>query len=314
MPATHPVGPEPSERSLGRYLDELPAVDGRRLTERATELGAQVLTGSSRREAIELAIRLTDLTTLESTDTPRRVQALVAQARRPDPHDSDCPRPAAVCIYGDLVAAAVAARGELGDLAAGGFNIAAVAGAFPSGRAPVAIKVAETKAAIAAGAEEIDMVIDRGAFLAGQYRKVYDDIVAIKDACRRPDGRHAHLKVILETGELGGFDAVQRASWLAMLAGADFIKTSTGKSHPAAEPPTTLLMLRAVGEWYRLTGQRIGVKPAGGIRTADEAIHYLKMVTETPGEEWLRPELFRFGASSLLSDLITQRRELAHTG
>jgi len=308
--ATRLLGSDPTDRSLRRHLAQLPGVDGVGLTERAAQLATRSLKGDSKRRALDLAVSLIDLTTLEGADTAGRIRSLVAKARQPDLEDPGCPRPAAVCVYGDLVAEAVAARGQVGDLAAGGFNIAAVATAFPSGRASREVKLADTREAIAAGAEEIDMVIDRGAFLAGRYGQVFDDIVAVKDACLRPDGSRAHLKVILETGELGGYDAIRRASWLAILAGADFIKTSTGKISSAATRPTTLLMLRTVGDWHRLTGERIGVKPAGGIRAATDALAYLVLVAETLGEEWLRPELFRFGASGLLNDILLQRQRL----
>ena len=191
-----------------------------------------------------------------------------------------------------------------------GINVAAVATAFPSGRASLGVKIADTSEAVASGADEIDMVIDRGAFLSGNFGLVFDQIVAVKEACRRPDGSYAHLKVILETGELNTYDNVRRASWLAILAGGDFIKTSTGKVSPAATLPVTLLMLEVVRDWYRLTGERIGVKPAGGIRTSKDAIKYLVTVAETVGEEWLTPHLFRFGASSLLNDVLLQRQKL----
>jgi deoxyribose-phosphate aldolase len=191
-----------------------------------------------------------------------------------------------------------------------GINVAAVATAFPSGRASLRVKLADTADAVAAGADEIDMVIDRGAFLSGRYGQVFDDIVAVKEACRRDDGTSAHLKVILETGELNTYDNVRRASWLAILAGGDFIKTSTGKVAPAATLPVTLLMLEVVRDWHRLTGERIGVKPAGGIRTSKDAIKYLVTVAETAGEEWLTPSLFRFGASSLLNDVLLQRQKI----
>jgi deoxyribose-phosphate aldolase len=192
-----------------------------------------------------------------------------------------------------------------------GVNVAAVATAFPSGRASLPVKLADTRDAVAAGADEIDMVIDRGAFLSGRYGLVFDQIVAVKEACRRDDGSYAHLKVILETGELNTYDNVRRASWLAILAGGDFIKTSTGKVAPAATLPVTLLMLQAVRDWYRLTGERIGVKPAGGIRSSKDAIKYLVTVAETAGEDWLDPRLFRFGASSLLNDVLLQRQKIA---
>jgi deoxyribose-phosphate aldolase len=191
-----------------------------------------------------------------------------------------------------------------------GISVAAVATAFPSGRASLEVKLADTTDAVRAGADEIDMVIDRGAFLAGRYGQVFDEIVAVKEACRRENGSYAHLKVILETGELNTYDNVRRASWLAILAGGDFIKTSTGKVSPAATLPVTLSMLEVVRDWHRLTGERIGVKPAGGIRSSKDAIKHLVTVAETVGEEWLQPHLFRFGASSLLNDVLLQRQKL----
>jgi len=217
-----------------------------------------------------------------------------------------------VCVYGDMVPHAIQALGALhGDPDAGLVSVAAVATAFPSGRASLAVKLADAADAVAAGADEIDMVIDRGAFLAGDYGKVFDQIAQVKAACARPDGTSASLKVILETGELNTYDNVKRASWLAILAGGDFIKTSTGKVQPAATLPVTLLMLEVVRDWHRLTGERIGVKPAGGIRTAKDAVKYLVTVAETAGEEWLQPHLFRYGASSLLNDVLRQRQKLA---
>jgi deoxyribose-phosphate aldolase len=216
-----------------------------------------------------------------------------------------------VCVYGDMVPYAVDALGEAhGDPDDGLVSVAAVATAFPSGRASLAIKLADTAEAVAAGADEIDMVIDRGAFLSGRYGTVFDQIARVKRACRREDGSSASLKVILETGELATYDNIKRASWLAILAGADFIKTSTGKVQPAATLPTTLLMLEVVRDWYRATGERVGVKPAGGIRTAKDAIKYVVTVAEIAGEEWLQPHLFRFGASSLLNDVLRQRQKI----
>jgi deoxyribose-phosphate aldolase len=240
-----------------------------------------------------------DLTTLEGQDTPGKVRALANKALRPDPADPTCPSVAAVCVYGDMVASVKEVVGDR-------VNVAAVATAFPSGRASMEIKLADTRDAVAAGADEIDMVIDRGAFLAGHYLQVFDEIVAVKEACGG-----AHLKVIFETGELQTYDNVRRASWLAMLAGTDFIKTSTGKVQPAATLPVTLVMLEAVRDYHEATGLHIGVKPAGGIRTAKDAIKYLVTVNETAGPDWLDPELFRFGASSLLNDLLMQRTKLA---
>jgi deoxyribose-phosphate aldolase len=247
---------------------------------------------------------MVDLTTLEGQDTPGKVRALCSKAMRPDPADPDCPPAAAVCVYPDLVAVA---KDALGD---SGVHVASVATAFPSGRAALAVKLADTRDAVQAGADEVDMVIDRGAFLSGRYREVYDEIVAVREACRREDGSAAHLKVIFETGELQTLDNVRRVSWLAMMAGADFIKTSTGKIQPAATLPVTLVMLEAVRDFRDATGVTIGVKPAGGIRTAKDAIKYLVMVNEVAGADWLDPARFRFGASSLLNDLLMQRTKM----
>jgi deoxyribose-phosphate aldolase len=242
---------------------------------------------------------MVDLTTLEGQDTPGKVRSLAAKAVHPDPSDSTCPSTAAVCVYPDLVATAKQALGS------SGVKVAAVATAFPSGRAAMDIKISDTKDAVEAGADEIDMVIDRGAFLAGRYLEVFEAIVAIREACGS-----AHLKVILETGELQTYDNVRRASWLAMLAGGHFIKTSTGKVQPAATLPVTLIMLEAVRDFREATGTMIGVKPAGGIRTAKDAIKYLVTVNEVAGPDWLDPDWFRFGASTLLNDLLMQRIKL----
>jgi len=214
---------------------------------------------------------------------------------------------AAICVYNDMVEVARAA------LTGSGIKVAAVATAFPSGRASLPVKLADSRDAVIAGADEVDMVIDRGAFLSGRYGEVFSQIVAVRGVCQEgvaAFGRPAHLKVILETGELATYDNVRRASWLAMLAGADFIKTSTGKVSPAATLPVTLIMLEAVRDWFALTGEVIGVKPAGGIRTAKDALRYLVTVNETAGPDWLAPDRFRFGASSLLNDLLRQRRRL----
>jgi deoxyribose-phosphate aldolase len=299
------LGGELTDASLRRYLDGIPGVDAVGLEQRAAGLGTRSIKTTSKKWALDTIIGLIDLTT-------GKVRSLVAKAITPDPADPSCPRVAAVCVYGDMVPYAVAALGPAH--AAGtatGINVAAVATAFPSGRASLAVKLADTTDAVAAGADEIDMVIDRGAFLSGRYGQVFDEIVAVKEACRRPDGSSAHLKVILETGELNTYDNVRRASWLAILAGGDFIKTSTGKVAPAATLPVTLLMLEVVRDWHRLTGEGIGVKPAGGIRSSKDAIKYLVTVAETAGEEWLQPSLFRFGASSLLNDVLLQRQKLA---
>ena len=242
------------------------------------------------------AIRMTDLTTLEGADTPGKVRSLCAKARQPEPGDPDVPPVAAVCVYPDLVPVAVEA------LEGTDIHIASVATAFPSGRSSLEIKLQDTRDAVAAGADEVDMVIDRGAFLAGRYGQVLEEIVAVKEACA-----DAHLKVILETGELATYDNVRRASWLALAGGGDFIKTSTGKVSPASTLPVTLVMLEAVRDFAQLTGEIRGVKSAGGIRAAKDAIRYLVLVHEVAGPEWLHPDRYRFGASSLLNDLLLQR-------
>jgi deoxyribose-phosphate aldolase len=291
--------PDASPGSLRRFLHGLPGVDEVGAQARAAALGTRSIKTTAKAWAIDTAIGMVDLTTLEGMDTPGKIRALCAKALRPDPTDPTTPSVAAVCVYGDLVGVA---REVVGDAV----HVAAVATAFPSGRASLDVKLIDTKEAVAAGADEIDMVIDRGAFLAGDYALVHDEIVAVKQACGS-----AHLKVILETGELRTLDNVRRASWLAMLAGADFIKTSTGKISPAATPPVTLVMLEAVRDFHEATGQLIGVKAAGGIRTSKDAIKYLVLVNETVGDAWLTPDLFRFGASTLLNDLLLQRQRLA---
>ena len=306
------LGTDLTEKSLRLHLEGLPGVDAVGLEQRAAGLGSRSIKTTSKAWALDTIIRLIDLTTLEGADTPGKVRSLVAKAVNPDPSDPTVPRVAAVCVYGDMVPHAVEALGAT--WSAGnddGINVAAVATAFPSGRASLAVKLADTADAVASGADEIDMVIDRGAFLAGNYGLVFDQIVAVKEACRRENGTYVHLKVILETGELNTYDNVRRASWLAILAGGDFIKTSTGKVAPAATLPVTLLMLEVVRDWHKLTGEKIGVKPAGGIRSSKDAIKYLVTVAETVGEEWLDPHLFRFGASSLLNDVLLQRQKLA---
>ncbi|NNG35987.1 deoxyribose-phosphate aldolase [Nakamurella aerolata] len=299
------------ESALRRFLHGLPGVDPVGLESRAATLATRSIKKASKLAAIDLAISMVDLTTLEGADTPGKVRSLAAKARRPDPDYPDTPPVAAVCVYPDRVADAVAALGPAGVPGGGSIGIASVATAFPSGRAARAVKLADVRSALDAGATEIDMVIDRGAFLAGHYGTVFDEIVDVRrvcDAASTPDGNPVRLKVILEIGELGTYDNVRRASFLALLAGGDFIKTSTGKVSPAATLPVTHLMLQAVRDWYQLTGQRRAVKPAGGIRTTKDAIRYLVAVHEVAGPEWLDPYYFRFGASSLLGDLILQRR------
>jgi len=294
-----------SDAAFRAFLHGLPGVDQVGAESRVAMLGTRSIKTTAKAWAIDTAISMVDLTTLEGADTPGKVRSLAAKAKHPDPGDRGCPPVAAVCIYGDL---AGVAREALGD---SGIHVAAVATAFPSGRASRAVKLADVKDAVANGADEIDMVIDRGAFLAGRYLDVYEEIVAVKEACARPGGQGpAHLKVILETGELVTLDNVRRASWLAMLAGGDFIKTSTGKINPAATLPVCLVMLEAVRDFRAATGRQIGVKPAGGIRTTKDAIKHLVLVNETAGADWLTPDWFRFGASSLLNDLLLQRQKL----
>jgi deoxyribose-phosphate aldolase len=288
-----------NDDTLRRFLHGLPGVDQVGAEARAASLGTRSIKTTAKAWAIDLAIRMVDLTTLEGQDTPGKVRALAAKAMHPDPADPTCPATAAVCVYPDMVAVAKQTLGN------SGVNVAAVATAFPSGRAALDIKLADTQDAVQAGADEIDMVIDRGAFLAGHYKHVYDEIVAVRAACG-----DAHLKVIFETGELQTYDNVRRASWLAMMAGAHFIKTSTGKVQPAATLPVTLVMLEAVRDYREQTGQMIGVKPAGGIKTSKDAIKYLVMVNEVTGDDWLDPDWFRFGASTLLNDLLMQRTKL----
>jgi deoxyribose-phosphate aldolase len=293
-----------TNRALATWLHGLPGVDQVGCEARAAALGTRSIKTTAKAWAIDTAISMIDLTTLEGADTPAKVRSLCGKALVPDPSDPSTPRPAAVCVYGDMV---TTAREALGD---SGIHVAAVATAFPSGRASMPVKLADTADAVASGADEIDMVIDRGAFLSGDYRMVFEQIVAVKEACHRPGGQDAHLKVILETGELVTYDNVRRASHLAMLAGADFIKTSTGKVAPAATLPVTLVMLQAVRDWQDATGTQVGVKPAGGIRTSKDALKYLVMVSEVAGDAWLDPDWFRFGASSLLNDLLLQRQKL----
>lgn len=291
------------ETSLKKFLLKLSPVDQVGVDARAAMLGTRSIKTSSKNLAIDLAIKMVDLTTLEGADTPGKVRALCNKAVRPDPSDPTVPHVGAVCVYNDMVSIA---RTHLDSIGGKEVPVAAVSTAFPSGRASQAVKIQDTQDALDAGAGEIDMVIDRGAFLAGKYGKIYDDIVLIKSLC----GEKAHLKVIFETGELVTYDNVRKASYIAMLAGADFIKTSTGKVVPAATPSVVLVMLEAVRDFHALTGRKIGVKPAGGIRTTKDAIKQLVLVKETAGEDWLDPSLFRIGASALLNDLIMQRMKM----
>lgn len=288
----------PRHQALGSLLGRVWAVDQVGVEERAASLAKRSIKRESKLWGLDLAIRMVDLTTLEGKDTPGKIRALAGKARRPDPTDPTIPSVAALCVYPNMIATAKAA------LAGSSVKVASVATYFPSGQAPLAVKLEDVRQAVAAGADEIDMVIDRGAFLAGHYAQVFDEIVAVKQAT----GDH-HLKVILETGELETYDNVRRASVLAMAAGADFIKTSTGKVQPASTLPVTLVMLEAIRDFHAQTGRAVGMKPAGGIRTAKEAIAYLTVLYETLGPDWMTPDRFRFGASTLLNDLLMQIRK-----
>jgi deoxyribose-phosphate aldolase len=296
---THaPALPHGFELPLEPRLPRVGSIDAVALEERAATLAKRSIKRESKLQALELAVRMIDLTTLEGADTPGKVAALCSKALRPDPVDRSVPPVAAVCVYPNLVPTAK-------DRLAGSLvKVASVATEFPSGQAPTEVKLADVRAAVELGADEIDMVIDRGAFLSGRYAKVYDEIVRVKEACG-----DVHLKVILETGELGTYDNVRRASLLAMAAGADFIKTSTGKISPAATLPVTLCMLEAIRDVHDETGRMVGMKPAGGIRQAKQAVQYLVLVHETVGLDWLTPDLFRFGASTLLNDVLMQIRK-----
>ena len=282
------------EGVLGSLLARA-AVDQVGAEERAASLAKRSIKKQSKVAALRLAVSMMDLTTLEGADTPGKVEAMCSKARRPDPSDPEVPPVAAVCVYSSLVGVAKRA------LAGSSVKVASVATAFPSGQASMAVRLGDVADAIDAGADEIDMVINRGAFLAGRYREVFEEILMVKEACGA-----AHLKVILETAELGTYDHVRRASMLAMAAGADFIKTSTGKVQPAATLPVTLVMLEAIRDFHGRTGRMVGMKPAGGIRTAKQAIQYLVLVNETVGGAWLSPDWFRIGASSLLNDCLMQ--------
>ncbi|HEU0224408.1 MAG TPA: deoxyribose-phosphate aldolase [Steroidobacteraceae bacterium] len=281
-------------------LERVPRVDQVGVEERVARFCSRSIKKESKVQALKLALSMIDLTTLEGQDTHGKVTQLCQKAIHV--HDSmpGLPHVAAVCVYPTMVAVARRA------LAGHDIKVASVATAFPSGMAPLAVKLEETRIAVGEGADEVDMVISRGAFLEGKYALVFDEIVAVKEACGP-----AHLKVILETGELGTLDRVRRASVLAMHAGADFIKTSTGKVQPAATLPVTLVMLQAIRDYYHETGRRVGMKPAGGIARAKLALQYLVMLRETLGQDWLTPELFRFGASSLVNDILMQLEKQA---
>ncbi|MCY4649069.1 MAG: deoxyribose-phosphate aldolase [bacterium] len=263
--------------------------------QRVATLSTRSIKGESKKWALRAAVTMTDLTTLEGMDTVGKVRQLSHKAIRPDPTDPSIPSVAAVCVYPNLV-------GVVSEVLRGStVRVAAVSTYFPSGQAPLDMKVSETRRVVADGADEVDMVIDRGAFLSGDYRKVVDEIEAVREAAG-----DACLKVILETGELGSYDNVRKASMLAMAAGADFIKTSTGKVQPAATLAVTLVMLEAIRDFRAMTGRAVGMKPAGGISTAKQAIKWLVVLNETLGSDWMTPDRFRFGASSLLNDLLMQ--------
>jgi deoxyribose-phosphate aldolase len=290
--------PAAFRRSLADALEMAHGVDAVAAEERAASLAKRSLKKDSKVWGLKLAISMIDLTTLEGKDTKGKVWALCQKAIRPDPSDRDVPHVGAVCVYPSMVPYVKQA------LAGSGVKTASVATGFPSGQTFTGIKVQETRETVAAGADEIDMVIDRGAFLSGDFQKVFDEIAEVKEACGP-----AHLKVILETGELANFDQVRRASLIAMYAGADFIKTSTGKVTVNATLPVTLVMLEAIRDFYHATGKRIGMKPAGGISNAKLALSYLVVLYETLGPEWMTPDLFRIGASSLLNDILMQLRK-----
>ena len=294
-PAFNPVV---LRRSLGDALEMARGVDAVAVEERAASLAKRSLKKESKVWGLKLAISMMDLTTLEGKDTRGKVWALCQKAMRPDPADRDIPHVAAVCVYPMMIPFVKEALGD------SGVKIASVATGFPSGQTYTSIKVDETRQAVAAGADEIDMVIDRGAFLSGDYQKVFDEIAEIKEACGP-----AHLKVILETGELANYDQVRRASMIAMFAGADFIKTSTGKVTVNATLPVTLVMLEAIRDFQHATGKKIGMKPAGGIANSKLALSYLVVLYETLGPEWMNPDMFRFGASSLLNDVLMQLKK-----
>jgi len=274
----------------------VPAVDQVMAEERAAAFARRSIKSAAKLQGLKLTVAMMDLTTLEGKDTPGKVAYLCSKALRPIDSKYDVPSCAAVCVYPNMVRHARRLLGENSSV-----KVASVATGFPSGQYPLRTRLEEAKRAVRDGADEVDMVIDRGAFLIGDYAKVFDEIAAVKGV-----SRPAHLKVILETGELVTCDNIRRASQLAMEAGADFIKTSTGKVNPAATPPVTLVMLEAIRDYFFATGRRVGMKPAGGIRTAKQALAYLVMLAETLGDDWLTPGLFRFGASTLLNDVLMQ--------
>ena len=281
-------------------MSQVTPVDEVGVKERADRFQGRSIKKSSKVDALKTVLSMIDLTTLEGQDTPGKVRQLCQKVIHLHNASPDLPHVAAVCVYPTMVGIAKRALGDAD------INVASVATAFPSGMTPRQIKLEETRIAVEEGADEIDMVISRGAFLQSEYGFVFDEIAAIREACGG-----AHLKVILETGELGTFDRVRRASVLAMHAGADFIKTSTGKIQPAATLPVTLVMLQAIRDYYYETDRMVGMKPAGGISNAKLAVHYLVMLKETLGNAWMTPDRFRFGASSLANDVLMQIQKQA---
>ncbi|MGE0640537.1 MAG: deoxyribose-phosphate aldolase [Thermoanaerobaculia bacterium] len=276
-------------------LSRVPRVDAVGVEERAAALAKRSIKKEAKRAGIRLAISMIDLTTLEGKDSEGKVVQMCQKAKHPLPGDASVPPVAAVCVYPNFVRVARRA------LAGTTIRVASVATGFPAGQVPLELKIADTRRAVEDGADEIDMVIDRGAFLEGEYARVFDEIARVKEACG-----NAHLKVILETGELLTYDNVRRASAIAIAAGGDFIKTSTGKIQPAATPAVVLVMLEAIRDHYLATGTKIGMKPAGGVRNTKQALHMLVLVKETLGDAWLTPDLFRIGASTLTNDLLMQ--------
>ena len=291
--------PEIGAAEAAGLVARVASVDAVALEERAASLATRSIKRESKAYALDLAIRCMDLTTLEGSDTPGKVRQLAAKAVRPDPTDPSIPSVAALCLYPNLVPVAVEA------LRGSGVKVASVAGAFPSGLSPMPERIDEVRDVVAEGADEVDVVLNRSMFLAGRYHKAFEEIAAYREAAGE-----AHLKVILETGELGSYDQVRKASVLAMAAGADFIKTSTGKITPGSTLPAALCMMEAAREFHRQTGRRVGIKVAGGVRKAKQSWQYLVLVHETLGPDWLTPDLFRIGASTLLNDILMQIRKL----
>jgi deoxyribose-phosphate aldolase len=289
------AGKAQGRAGTGYALFAPPTVDAVAVEERAAGLAKRSIKKAAKISGLKLAISMMDLTTLEGKDTPGKVRQMCQKALRPLDSDGTLPTCAAVCVYPNLVPTAKET------LRGSNVKVASVATAFPSGQSPLPIKLDDVRRAVELGADEIDMVIDRGAMLTGDYAKVFDEIAATKEACGP-----AHLKVILETGELGTYELVRKASEIGIAAGGDFIKTSTGKIQPAATPAVTLVMLETIRDHFYATGRKIGMKPAGGVRTAKQALHYLVIVKETLGDAWLDPDLFRFGASALLNDVLMQ--------